>query len=573
MRAMPDDPTPQPPPLPPQPPQQQTPRPVIPIEEPAGEASAGEPVIPVAEPGVVAPAPFAQVYSAPPPPPGYYPPAYPPPLESTGQAQGATAYPPPAQYPPPAAYPPPPAPYPPAGGYSAAQAPWPTAPVDYRGAGYGGQYSRPAFVTTLAVFSIVTAALSLLASAFTGCTSAVVLSGAQRGSVVMSGPPATRTPATVAPPPPVATPSPNGRGPGDVGVVSNVQRSKTARAMSPERRRQLEAFLGEQGKLVFDSPDGIITSRKVFDTLGSVGQEFARAGQTGADYFQIKESPICKLPGRLRVFDDRAVFEPDDHSATLRSAAPKPSQEEVTEPVPVDPGLTDEGATAVINQVRTYSRNLLNDAQTNTLRSTLQSPAYSAWVAPSSTVPGLTAQVKSVVVRPDKSVTIQFVTTAVTLDAQGNVVGGPPAVPGGGANPATMPAGSGGTVTLGAISVSKGSCGTALAEAAISALLAIFLLVVAILSLRQSPGVGRLYLIYAIAKLICGVLGVVAFARIINSLSAGTDTSGYAQTMVTAFGGMARFALGVTLIGLVLPVVILLTFTLNRAVKAYFRTA
>jgi hypothetical protein len=227
----------------------------------------------------------------------------------------------------------------------------------------------------------------------------------------------------------------------------------------------------------------------------------------------------------------------------------------------------------VINQVRTYSRNLLNAAQESTLRSTLQSPAYSAWVAPSSTVPGLTAQVKSVVVhQKDGSVTIQFVMAAVTLDAQGNVVGGPPVAPGGGTNPATMPAGAT-SVTLGAISVSKGSCGTALAEAAISALLAIFLLVVAILSLRQSPGVGRLYLIYAVAKLICGILGAVAFAGIINSLSAGTDTSGYAQSMVTAFGGMARVALGVTVIGLVLPVVILLTFTLNRAVKAYFRTA
>jgi hypothetical protein len=136
-----------------------------------------------------------------------------------------------------------------------------------------------------------------------------------------------------------------------------------------------------------------------------------------------------------------------------------------------------------------------------------------------------------------------------------------------------MPAGSS-AVTLGAIAVSKGSCGTAIAAAAISAVLAVFLLVVAILSLRQSPGVGRLYLIYAIAKLVTGVVAVAALLGIINSLSAtGTDSVGYAQSMVSAFGGMAKFALAVTLIGLVLPVVILLTFTLNRAVKAYFRTA
>jgi hypothetical protein len=559
MPAMPDDPTPLPPQSPPQPP----PRPVIPIEEP-GEALAGATdegsQMPVSEPGVVAPAPFAQVYSTPPQPQGYCPPAYPPP---------ATSYPPPAAYPPSAQYPPPPPPT----GYPAGQAPWPTAPVDYRGAGYGGQYSRPAFVTTLAVFSIITAALSLLASAFTGCTSMIVLSSAQRGSMVMPGPGSTRARGTVAAP--MATPSPNGLSPGDVGVVSSVLRSKAARPLTPERRRQLDAFLGEQGKLVFDAPDGIITSRKVFDTLGPVGQEYARAGQTGADYFQIKEGPICKLPGRLLVFDDRAAFEPDDHGATLRSAAPKPAQDEATEPAAVDPGLSDEGAAAVVNQVRTYSRNLLNDAQTNTLRSTLQSPGYSAWVAPSSTAPGLAAQVKSVIVRPDKSVTIQFVMATVTLDAQGKVIDGPPGVAaapggaaGGGTNPATVP-----SVTLGTISVSKGSCGMALAEAAISGLLAVFLIVVAILSLRQTPGVGRLYLIYAIAKLITGIVGIVALVGIINSLNAGSDSVGYAQSMVTAFGGMARVALGVTLVGLVLPVVILLTMALNRTVRGYFRAA
>lgn len=563
---MPDDPT--PPPLP---------RPVIPIEPPLpatdGRPGGDEvledervPEVPMA--GAEGRDMGAQAFAlglpspsvlSPPPPPTNPPPLYPPP---------AATYPPPASYPPPAAYPPP-APYPPLASYppQGAYPPVWTPPVDYRTAGVGA-YARPGFVTAFAVFAIITAALSFLASAFTGCSSAIMLGNAQRGTTAIRMGRAMPTTGPAAPTPA----SPNGLSPGDVSVVGVVLRNRAARGMAAARQRQVEAFFAEHGKLVIDDPAGL-TSRKVYESLGQTGQEYANPAATGAHFFDFKAAPLVKTPGRLRVFDDRAAFEPEDHGPTLRSvaAATAGATDPLTGEEFADNGLDDAGANAVINQIRTDSQNTLTPGQAATIRATLQSPSYSVWVTPSSTAPGLAAQVRSVVARQDGSMTITFVTARVTLDKDGRVIEGPAGSP---VAASTQPAAAGGGgILFGSISVSPTGCALAVGEAALSALLAIFLLIVAILALRQSAGVRRLYLIYAVAKLILGVIAIVAFSRIIGSLSAGTDAYGYAQSMARGFSGVARVALVVTAIGMVFPLVLLLAMTLNRSVKAYYRTS
>src|SRR5437868_1878510 len=209
---MPEEPTPPP-----------APRPVIPLDapppDPTTTASADAapavpsaappqppapiPVIPIAEPGVTPPAPFAQVYSpaAPPPPSTYYPPAYPPPTR-----------------------------YEPA---------WP----DYRTAMLRS-YSRPGIITTLAVSGIIVAALSVIASLISGCSSLVVMGNARRAASVarMSA----ATPATVAPPVQAASPDPfNGLDDSNRAIVIQALRSRMRRQLSEARRQQLDTFLSE----------------------------------------------------------------------------------------------------------------------------------------------------------------------------------------------------------------------------------------------------------------------------------------------------------------------------------------
>src|SRR5258706_16349244 len=124
------------------------PRPVIPIEPLVDLDPDATSVMPIAEPGVMAPAPFAQVYAPPPPPlpQAYYPPVYPP-----------------APYPPPAPV-------------------WPE-PVAYRASGAAG-YSRPGIITALGVTAIIVASLSFITSLFSGCTAMVVTAKPLRSASV-----------------------------------------------------------------------------------------------------------------------------------------------------------------------------------------------------------------------------------------------------------------------------------------------------------------------------------------------------------------------------------------------------
>jgi hypothetical protein len=222
-----------------------TPRPVIPIDEPEladAAARAGAPPavrgdtappMMIPEPGVVAAAPFATVYSPPPADaPAYYPPAYPPPAHPSAAA-------------------------------------WPAAPpVGYHAGGAAG-YRRPGIVTALAVTGIAVAALSFIASLFTGCA------GLMAGLTQPGGFGATRTvtvtlPATTTA---VAPVSAGGMPEGQRAIVIDAIRSKVrGRPLSAAREAQLDAFLAEHGRVVFALPDGApATSADVANGLGKSG--------------------------------------------------------------------------------------------------------------------------------------------------------------------------------------------------------------------------------------------------------------------------------------------------------------
>jgi hypothetical protein len=537
---MPDDP--QPPPLP-------APRPVIPIESDPDEAIDAQilgdgpvppargpaPVMPIAEPGVMPPAPFAQVYSPPPvpPPATYYPPAYPPP----------------------AAYPPAPV-HPPA---------W-TEPVDYRSS-TARTYGRPGIITAIAVTGIIVAALSMITTVFSGCTSMVVMTNSRSGPLTprTTSPKQTGITVTVTKPPSVNALAHSNR-------TAVVYALSMKRALSDQRRQQLETFLSEHGKLVFDDTDGGLTSEKISQRLGGAGQEFSN-GKTGPEYFIFKSGPGVKLPGRLRLFDDRAVFKPDDYSPDLRSEA-KAADETTNAPAQpaVTTGLEDDQVRAVINQIKSQSGNNLNAAQSNTLTTLLQSPSYANWLQDSSTIPGLTAQVKSAAVADDGSVIITFNMGKLTLDPQGNTVGPMPAAP----VPATMPSNThiSSSWAMGTLSVNQTSCSLGLADALVSELLAIYLLVIAIMTLRRNPIARKFYLIYIAIKIIIGVVAVCAFAGIVNSLNATSVSSSMsaAQAVSNVFAGFASAALTFSIIGLLYPIVILLVLMFSKTAKDFYKS-
>jgi hypothetical protein len=344
-------------------------------------------------------------------------------------------------------------------------------------------------------------------------------------------------------------------------VVIDTLAREIRQPLSPQRRRQLDAFLAEHGRQIFDTDgDKPLTSQDVTTQLGQTGREFAYAGKTGPDFFVIKSQ---KLPGRLLVKEDGAVYKPDDFSANLSSAADAPSEDAEE---PVMSGLTPQEADAVINRVRTLSNEHLNPAQMSALNGLLQSPAGGNWIAPSSTIPGLTAQVKSAAALSDGRLVITFSMGKLRLDRSGGVVGGLPAAP------TTSPANASPNraYAVGAVSVNGAACAMGIADAALSVLLAIYLLVIAILTFRPDGAPRRWYVLYALAKLVCGVIGVVGFTWIARSLRAG---EGYAQSMAAGFKGMASGSVALCAIGLAYAIGLLLVLFLSKSARDYYRTA
>jgi hypothetical protein len=450
--------------------------------------------------------------------------------------------------------------YPPA--YPAAAAPpaWPADPLSYRYRGVAG-YRRPGIITAIAVSAIVVAALSFVASIFSGCTAVAVATYAKR-SVAFGRTTTTLTFPTTASTSAV-TVGADGLAANERAVVTRAIRDKLNRRLSPKRQLQLEGFLAQHGRQLAD--DQSIADDTVKTSIAQVGQEFATPGAVSPDFVVFKNNP---LPGRLILKDDAAIFKPDDYSPNLTTHTTQPVVDQPVPPTLVSNGLDDVQAQAVLAQVQQLGNNRVSPAQLSTLNSLLQSPTSANWITDSSTLPGLTAQVKSAAVQSDGSVTITFTMGKLALDPQGNLVGPVPPAPT--VTPTTSPTGVP-PFALGSVGVDKSACTLGIVDAALSGLLAIYLFVVAILSLRASGAPRKLLVIYALVKIASGVIAIIGFALIMHSLVATNAV--FAQSMARSFRGMSSAALTVSAIGIAYPIGVLLALALSKSAKDYYNSA
>lgn len=446
-------------------------------------------------------------------------------------------------------------------------------PMDYRNAPVGLQYGRPGTVTSLAISSIVIASLSILACFYSGCISIGVLANARatRGAAAFAAPTATVQPASTQYPFAMAQP--------DRQAVYTALQNATARPLNPQRERQFEALLARYGKQIFDDPLGQpLTTQRIAPHIVNVGQEFAGPGKTGPDFILLKSSgKLTVTAGRIVIKDDAAVFYPTEGEPLRVMLKPEESIEPqiassinpVTTPgAALMPGLDASQARAIVSRVSTLSNNNLNPQQAAALTTVLQSNASANFVAPSSTIPGLTAQVKSAVVNNDSSITINFTQGPLTIDPAGQVSGSAGAL---NLTPATMPVAA--NPFAYSLSVNSSSCKLAITEAAISFLLAGLLLTAGILALRQSRLTRRLYLLWGIAKLPMAALAIWSFSRMISSLSAGNDSMGIGAMMLGQFQGMAGAAMWLAILGALFPIVVLSMLLFSRSMKDYFKAA
>ena len=405
------------------------------------------------------------------------------------------------------------------------------------------QHARPGLITAIGVISIVVASLSFVGSAFTVLQSAGYYMMSLMSSTVAAAQ-ATAT-ATAAVPPPVAMPEESAAGPRGMESEERqaaVRELTRLRPMTPSRKRHLDAILASAGR-------DMATDR----VTDSGTMEGMRSGEIPPDYF-------VTPAGRLEVFNDRAVFYPIDRSPTVRASAPpeaapgtapgdEGAREVVDAPVKgVDPApstapaisLTVPSTTttavvvgalapgeveSVIQQAQSLSGNGLTPAQVASLRNVLAGPGQQL------VQPG-TAQgaVLSAYTQAGTPAVIQFSDGgSITLGQQGNVVS-MAAAP-------VMPTFKFQPAALGLM------LGTGLASLA----LAVYLLVIGILTLRQSPRGRRLHLIYAFIKIPLAIAAGVASAWVARDLMASfagpgvptPPTSGY-----SLFSGLMPLVLG-----------------------------
>ena len=424
------------------------------------------------------------------------------------------------------------------------QAPIPVEPLPYT---MPSRFGRPGVLTAIGVISICVAAISglfALYSVLMGFGFYMASAMSQRQSRATT---ATLV-APVPPAPPVASTAatmPSGPQVGPLGMSpaerdAAFQSLNGLRPLGPSRRRQLDTILAAAGKSF--ATDRVIESGTMED---------ARDGEPGPEYFVTQR-------GRLEIFNDRAVFFPNDNSPTIRTSAPfevadapatGPATGPATAPTTVPAGsvLTAAEVQSVVSQVQAMTGNKLTPLQVTSVQSVLTNPTQ--LLVPPGTAQG---SITAAHAQPDGTVMMNFANgSMLMLGPQGNVVAQ--------TTPMTVPFGSG-------FAMSPWVVGSYVALSVVSLGLAVLLLVAGILVLSRSTKGRRLHLIYAWLKIPVAVAASLLLGTIMSHLG-----SAFATTAAGSSLG-AGWMVGTMVLGCLYPVALLIALN-TRTVRDYYHSA
>jgi len=259
--------------------------------------------------------------------------------------------------------------------------------------------------------------------------------------------------------------------------------------------------------------------------------------------------------GRVELYDERGVFYPVRSAEIVRVSRPT---------APAGVALTDAEVKTVIDSAQGQLGNSMNPAQVAGLRTILTTPGQKH--VSQLTLPTAVRSASQV----GDSVYIEFPNSTVMIAAQGQttVIIQPGGVTAGGA--------------FGAGSSAVKINGVAMALAVVGAVaglgLAIYLFVIGVMVLRESPRARRLHQVYACLALVVIVVGTTAawwlssdFTTALNSgSSANPIASNVMSKVVSTMILGPHFVVGV--LGCIYPIVLLITLQTAR-VKEYYRSS
>lgn len=422
---------------------------------------------------------------------------------------------------------------------------------------------RPGILTAIGILSIVIGALGILFNAGMGMTTFGVMmaSRASRAFATAS------TPAT-----PLPTPEtdPNSMTARERRIVMNGLTKN--HNLSPARRRQLDAILVEGGRRMVFGAGPSLTPDVVAANISDHGSAPAKGDEAAHDFFILGR-------GRLELFDDRAVFIPQDGTETIRTEAPEPDEGDpmVEEPEPgtnVDDesasatqpaGLTPRQVKAVVQHVDSLLKaqastpqRTLNPAQTKTLTARFSDP-QGGFFSPAADLPAARAQVASAYGLPNGTVMVSTQLGTIQVDTAGVVVSSFTQ-----ASFAATRAGMGFQVDELAVLLSLLGCLAGF-------VLSIYLIVAGSLVMRQHGKGGKMHKIYAWLKIPLAIGCAIVWVWMWSSVARGAAQASGVQSMNWG-PRLTIAAIAVALLGVAYPLALLLALR-TRAVRDYYGSA
>jgi len=395
----------------------------------------------------------------------------------------------------------------------------------------------PSVITAMGVMSIIFGAIGVIGAIASGFFSLIFLI-ATAATATATGPQA------FAPVPVIEFAGPNGIFIADRTII--IQAFNRMQSMSPKQQSQLEFFLADVGKSIV--PDVVAGGQSKFDPAMS----YARANLTGSGTGVEDGSVWYDVPiGRITVTDDDASFAPNADSTT------KPVRRSRTRTPPNPQDLTQLSSIeiqAVIDRVQEHAgATPLSPTLVTSLRGQLQSNPTTLLVGAPADMADMLGQVSNVALSGSTTATVVFTNATVTMSPSG----------------VTSSFGYSANGPRGFPKMKTWPLAIVLTGAGINILLAVYLLVSGVVTLRNSPSGGKLHRIYAWIKILVTLGTATATWWMWDDFYGGIMTPtpgspnppfGMVSTMMTGFG---------VLVGLAYPIALLFMLR-SKSAREYY---
>lgn len=434
------------------------------------------------------------------------------------------------------------------------QEPIPVRPLSYVPPAYG----RPGILTAVGVISIVLGSMGILLGGLTTLWSAAIMAttgmasgGAMPAKAVVVASSTSSGGGLPAQVPVESDASEDGMSAADRKVV--VDALDGLRAISSQRQKQIDALLEEAGKKILPISGEALTQKVVAANVTDSGQFPSGGSGPGAEYFVFGR-------GRIEVNDQHAAFYPSGAGEVIRASATEKESSDADAADETTRGTNSSAATTqaaagalndkeirqVIATIEAQGRVKLTAAQAQGLRARLSAPGQILFV-PATSRMSVTSQINSVL-NINGNITVYTNTSVITLAQNGLVTVSPF-----GAGMPRMP-----RVMTQSILV--------VVSTALSLVVAIFLLVAGIQTIRNAPSARKLHLIYIGIKIPLVIASMCAWWWFWYEFTRGFGGPGFSTGPVW---GMSIFLAVPLVLSLIYPVGLLIVLN-TRGIKNYY---